>query len=234
MCGRYVVTSPLDVLTLRFGFSGDAPSLSPRYNVAPLQDAPVVVAAEGGRRLSTMGWGLVPSWTKDLAAARRPINARSDTVAEKPSYRGPLRHSRAVVPADGFYEWQARPGGRTKVPHFFRVRGGSPFGLAALFDTWRSPDGEVLRTFAILTTDANPLVGRVHERMPVILSTEGEAAWLDPAVTDAARLVPFLSPYPAGEMEGWPVAPRVGNPRADGPDLVEPAGPALVPVDSPG
>ncbi|KAA0252356.1 SOS response-associated peptidase [Acidobacteria bacterium ACD] len=231
MCGRYVVTSPLDVLRLRFGFEGEAPPLRPRYNVAPLSEAPVVLAAEGGRRLVSMGWGLVPSWTKDLTEARRPINARADTVAEKPSYRGPLRRSRAVVPADGFYEWQARPGGRSKVPHLFRSRSGAPLGLAGLYDVWRSPDGGALRTFAILTTEANPLVARVHDRMPVLLSEEGEAVWLDPAVTDAARLAPFLVPFPASAMEGWPVAARVGNPTADGPDLVQPAGPPLPSID---
>lgn len=223
MCGRYVVTSPLDVLRTRFAFAGESPPLSPRFNVAPGQSAPLVAAVDGELRLVPMEWGLVPSWTKDLASARRPVNARSETVAEKPSYRGPLRRGRALVVADGFYEWKA--GAARKVPHFFRARDGSPFGMAGLWDAFRSPDGSLLRTFAVLTVGANGLVGKVHDRMPVLLDGEAERIWLDPSVTDASRLVPLLLACPEDRLEGWQVSPRVGNPRADGPSLVEPVGP---------
>jgi len=217
MCGRYYLISPAELVATRF-HAGEPPPFRPRYNLAPQQDAPVVVDG-GAPKLVMMRWGLVPSWSKDAAAAYRMINARSETAAEKPSFRGPFRKRRALVPADGFYEWRREGSGKT--PFALRLASGEPFAMAGLWDRWRAPDGAELVTFTILTTSANALVASVHDRMPVILPREVEEAWLDPkAPPEALRalLVPF-----AGRMEAVPLSTAVNNPRNDGPEILRPA-----------
>ena len=217
MCGRYYFFTPADIVAGRFGLAGGG-ALLPRFNIAPQSEAPVILAGGEGRRLVAMRWGLVPSWSKDPSSAYRMINARAETAPEKPSFRGPFRRQRALVPADGFYEWKRE--GETKRPFALRLSSKEPFAMAGLWDRWKTPDGGELLSFTILTTSANPLVSQVHDRMPVILPREAEGAWLDPTQSETA-LKSLLVPY-AGEMEAVPIGKAVNNPRNDGPELLTP------------
>lgn len=223
MCGRYVVTSPLDVLRQRFGFGGEVPGYRPRYNLAPRQPAPTVVD-RGGRVVVMMTWGLVPSWTRELAKAPRPINARAETAQGLASFRGPFQRGRVLVPANGFFEWRGAKGTKERTPVLFRRRDGEPFAFAGLSDCWQSPEGTVLQTFTILTVPPNDLVGTVHDRMPAILPREDEATWLDP-MTPPERVRSLLAPHPAEEMEAFEVGRAVNSPASDRPDLIIPIGP---------
>jgi putative SOS response-associated peptidase YedK len=216
MCGRFTLSTPADRLAKFFRLDS-FPELLPRYNVAPSQPIPVV-RLHPGRELALLRWGLVPSWAKDPKAG--VANARSETVAEKPTFRGAFRERRCLVPADGFYEW--KPAGKHKQPFAIRMRDGEPFAFAGLWEEWVSPDGEVLQTTAVLTTDANAVVRPVHDRMPVIVPPEGFDAWLDPA-TDASLLRDLLRPYPAETMTAFPVSTWVSNPKHEGPRCLEPA-----------
>jgi putative SOS response-associated peptidase YedK len=164
-------------------------------------------------------WGLLPSWVKDPAERHHPINAKAETAAILPMFRQAYRKSRVLVPADGFYEWKALAGG--KQPYLIRMRDGSPFGMAGLLEHWQGPEGEVV-TFAILTTEPNPLMAEIHNRMPVIVRPEDYGLWLDPALGDADSLRPLAAPFPAQFMEAYPVSRKVGNPANEGPGLIEP------------
>ena len=223
MCGRYIVTGPLDVLRQRFAFSGDLPDYRPRYNLAPRQAAPTVVDRKG-RTAVMMTWGLVPSWTRDLASAHRPINARAETAPELASFRGPFQRGRVLVPATGFFEWQGARGTKRRSPVLFRRRDGEPFAFAGLSDRWRSVDGAILETFTILTVPPNELVAPVHDRMPAILAREAEPEWLAPS-TRPDRARSLLVPHAAREMEAFAVSPEVNSPAADRPELITPVGP---------
>ena len=216
MCGRYYFFTPADIVAERFRIAG-APPFKPRYNIAPQQDAPVVVG-HAPRRLAMMRWGLVPSWSKDPAAGYRMINARSETAPEKASFRGPFRTHRALIPADGFYEWKRE--GKGKRPFAVRLASREPFAMAGLWDRWKKPDGSELLSFTILTTSANSLVSAVHDRMPVILPRGAEEEWLDPK-SEPEALKALLVPY-EGELEALPISTAVGNPRNDGPELLSP------------
>jgi putative SOS response-associated peptidase YedK len=231
MCGRYTLATPVDDLVEVFhvghvAFSG----LTPRYNLAPTQDAPVIIAdAHGGRRMGMMRWGLVPSWADDPSLGNRLINARAETVAEKPAFRAAFRRRRCVVPMDGFYEWVEEPvgddaGGETvKVPHWIHRPERRAFGVAGLWERWREDDGaDPLVSFTLLTTRATPFVRRLHDRMPLILSESGVARWLDPE-SDSGALDDVLSGPPETELEERPVSREVNAPRNDHPGLIEPA-----------
>jgi putative SOS response-associated peptidase YedK len=165
-------------------------------------------------------WGLIPSWAGANAGKTALMNARAESVATKPSFRDSLRHRRCLIPADGFYEWL--PDGKRKQPYLFRLRDGRPFAFAGLWDVWKGPAGPVAGC-AVITAGANGLVGRVHDRMPVILPPEHFARWLDPACDDADELLALLRPYPEAQMSAVPVGPRVNSARNEGPDCVEPA-----------
>lgn len=217
MCGRYYFFTPADIVAGRFGLA-TSPALRPRFNIAPQSEAPVILAGEGTRRLVAMRWGLVPSWSKDPASAYKMINARAETAHEKPSFRGPFRRQRALVPADGFYEWKRE--GETKRPFALRLASSEPFAMAGLWDRWKTPEGGELLSFTILTTSANPLVSSVHDRMPVILPREAEATWLDPTESETA-LKSLLAPS-VEEMEAIPIGKAVNNPLNDGPELLTP------------
>ncbi len=220
MCGRYTLSSPTDLLTDLFELDS-APELVPRYNIAPTQEAPVVrLAEESGRTLELLRWGLVPFWAKDPAIGNRMINARSETVAEKPAYRSSFKKRRCLVVADGFYEWQKTGG--PKQPWFFRLQGGQPFALAGLWDRWDKGEGDSIETFAILTTEPNELLAPVHNRMPVVLAPKEVGTWLDPTIEDPAKLTPLLDAFPAGEMEGYAVSTFVNSPGNDSPRCIEP------------
>ncbi|MEO8587131.1 MAG: SOS response-associated peptidase [Acidobacteriota bacterium] len=234
MCGRYWITSPADVLISRFRVRGEKTPLLPRWNAAPGQDLPVIRLSEGGpeagaRVLEPMRWGLVPAWALDPADAGRPINARAETAEAKPSFRESFRRRRALVPADGFYEWRRR--GPESVPFAFRARSREPFAIAGLWDEWQPREGPPLRTFALLTTDANADVAAVHDRMPVVLERGAEDLWLEGAPGDAARLNEILRPLPAGALESFAVSNRLNSSRVDDPSVQDPSAP---PVPRPG
>jgi len=220
MCGRYTLVTPVETLAEEFGLSGPLPDMRTSYNVAPTQEVAAVVAGDGeGRRLEMLRWGLIPSWADDPGIGSRMINARSESVAEKPSFRRAFKDRRCLIPADGFYEWQKTNGG--KQPYYIRMKDGHPFAFAGLWESWdRDEEGEI-RSCTILTTAANDLVGEVHNRMPVILSPEYYELWLEPAVREPDQLLPLLTPYPVEYMEAYPVNRMVNSPANDGPGCVE-------------
>ena len=221
MCGRYTQTAKFDDLMDRFGFEEPDFELAPRYNLAPSQDAPVVGVnpkTPDIRSLRLMRWGLVPYHAKD--AAKPIINARAETLAQRPAFRGLLPRRRCLVPADGFYEWRRE--GRFRIPMRFTLKSGQPFAFAGLWDRWLQPDSTPLYSFTIVTTSPNSVLEPVHNRMPVILLPEDEAGWLDPATTDPAALSPLLNPYPAELMEGYCVSLAVNSPVNDSPECIAP------------
>lgn len=224
MCGRYSQTADGEKLGERFGCKIAPGKISRRYNIAPMQEAPVVVA-EGTRQLKPMQWGLVPSWAKEAAIGNKMINARAETLTEKPSFRKSFERQRCLVPADGFYEWR-KLGQRTKVPVRITLRSREPFAFAGLWDTWKKPDSGELQSFTIVTTEPNELMRPIHNRMPVILRREDEEMWLDPDLRDTARLLPALTPYPPGEMDAYDVSALVNSPKNDVPECIAPAGKA--------
>ena len=222
MCGRYVQTSPADALAARFGARlPEGLSFTPRWNVAPSTLAPVVRAGPDGLELALLSWGLLPSWAKD-AGGLRPINARAEGIAGKPMFREALKRRRALVLADGFYEWKAE--GEKKTPWHFRLAGGGPFAFAGLWERREVPGAAPVDSFAIVTTAANALVASVHARMPVILDEESGALWQRPGPLPAKELDRCLAPLDPGRMEAWPVSTYVNAPSREGPRCLERAG----------
>ena len=222
MCGRFSLTANLTTVAQRFGvpiFTAESARWHPAYNIAPTKTV-IVVSDDGTRSLTEMRWGLIPSWAKDPTIGNRMINARAETVATKPAFRVALRKRRCLVVADGFYEWQQQ--GRTKQPFHIALKSGEPFGFAGLWDTWTAPDGGEIKNCTIITTEANEVLKPIHDRMPVILTREAEAVWLDPTIQDPAHLLPLLKLYPAQEMVAYPVSPWVNNPSHDAPECVLP------------
>lgn len=222
MCGRYTLSTPSDLLADLMEVQAK-PELTARYNIAPSQEATIVRVAGTSapdRELTLLKWGLVPFWADDLSIGHRMINARAETVGEKPSFRTSFKRRRCIVPADGFYEWQKTGSG--KQPYLFRQQNRQPFGMAGLWDRWEKGEGQPLETFTILTTQANELVATAHHRMPVILSQAHIDLWLDPSANSEADFGALWSPYPAAEMEGFPVSTYVNNPANDTPRCIEP------------
>jgi putative SOS response-associated peptidase YedK len=220
MCGRFTLQIPPELLVEIFGLL-EIPVFPARYNVAPNQLVPVIRQGDDGlNHCVVMRWGLIPSWAKDTSIGNRIINACCETVAGKPAFRRAVRQSRCIVPASGFYEWQEEGG--KKIPLYIRLKDGSPTFFAGLWELWRSPRGEVVESFTILTTQANGLITSLHDRMPVILQTESTHLWLDRETTDPDSLKSLYLPYPADLMEMWPVSPLVNSPRNDFPELIAP------------
>ncbi len=220
MCGRYSLTSPPEAIRRLFGLDV-TPNLPPRYNIAPTQMVPVVRLAAGSakRELVLLRWGLVPSWAKDLSIGARLINARGDTVDEKPSFRSAFRHRRCLVVADGFYEWRTE--GKTKQPMRVTLKSGGPFAFAGLWERFeKGPEGPV-ESFAIITTDAADLIAPIHDRMPVMLDETDHATWLDPA-SKPERLAALLRPFPSGGLAVYAVSSRVNAVRHDDDGCVAP------------
>ena len=212
VCGRFIVSKPKTILHEVLGEHKHS-GIEVRYNVTPGQTSAVVTVGENdSRHLTEMQWGLVPSWVSQPTTGHRMINARVETVGEKPAFRESVAHRRCVVPADGFYEWQKSAGG--KQPFLLRLNKGAPFGFAGLWDCWRGSGGQVLETFTILTTVANALVEPIHKRMPVILDRQQREAWLQPWVGPES-IRQFWEPFPASAMETIPVSDYVNNPAHD-------------------
>ena len=229
MCGRYSLIADIGELQERFDFDGSELTHAPRYNIAPPQMA-LAVTNGGRRRGSYMRWGLIPSWAKSASVGSRMINARAEMVAERPSFRTALQRRRCLVLADGFYEWKGKGSG--KRPMRIVMASGEPFAFAGLWDAWRDPKGEVLRSCTIITTSANELLSPIHDRMPVILPRELESLWLDHDIQDPAALDGILRPYPAEAMEVHEVSSLVNSPANDGPEMVVPVG-QVRPCDGP-
>ena len=217
MCGRYTYF-PSEFSDLRLTWNVDEVfDLKPRYNIAPTQEAPVIVQAKEKRTLELFRWGLIPWWAKDPAIGNSMINARAETLAEKPAFKNLLGMRRCLVLADGFYEW--RKEGKGKVPMRFRLKSGELFAFAGLWDAWKQPDGSLLRTYTIVTTEPNDVLRPIHNRMPAMLNNDDAQKWL--AVDDEiAHALTLLKPYPPQMMEGYDVSPLVNNPRNDLPECV--------------
>lgn len=221
MCGRYTLTVTIEELMLRY--LTDMPAAgyhAPRYNVAPMQQVMAVVHDGEKNRLGELRWGLVPSWAKDDKFAGKMINARAETLLSKPSFKNLIYRKRCIIPADGFYEWKKKAEG--KQPMRIVLKDQSIFSLAALYDTWISPNGEKISTCTIITTEPNRLVADIHDRMPVILHEEDEETWLNRNNQNAEQLMSLLKPFPAENMEAYPVSPAVGNVKNDSKELIKP------------
>ncbi len=220
MCGRFTLAIDPDVLQEAFGLTAPFPAeLVPRYNVAPSQ--PVAVVANGQqRKLELFNWGLIPSWAKDPKIGNRLINARAETLAEKPSFRAALKKRRCLILADGFYEWKRE--GKAKTPTYIQLTDGRPFAFAGLWEVWKSPDDSLVKSCTIITTTPNALLGKIHDRMPVILPPTAYDLWLSPEELPAEKTLPLLKPFAAAQMKAVPVSPRVNSPAFDAPECVRP------------
>ena len=229
MCGRYVSSLPTDEIRAIFGTVGEVPNIPPNWNVAPTQGAMVVRRhpESGERRLGALRWGLVPGWTKDLKTARKPINARSETAATSGMFKGALTARRCIVPADAFYEWRTLPEG--KQPYAVARHDGTPMAFAGLWEAWRDPAGEILRTFTILTTIANAAMRPLHERMTVILEPKDWPLWLGETPGDPMAL---LRPAAEDVLRVWPVSRAVNNVRNNGAALLDPVDDPFAPSPS--
>ncbi|HOI66107.1 MAG TPA: SOS response-associated peptidase [Thiomonas arsenitoxydans] len=222
MCGRYVLKSSPQRLREVFGIEGPDMARSeewrPRYNLAPMQKAPIVRLLEGRRHLDLLQWGLIPSWAQDPAIGNRLINARSETAAEKPAFRAAFRSRRCIVPADGFYEWQ-QPSG--KQPFYIHRPDGQLLAMAGLWEHWMPPGAtELLLTFTILTTEANDVMRPLHDRMPVVLEGDDVGLWLDSG-SKAEKLQALMRPKREVDLDAYPVSKAVNNVRKDAPTLLE-------------
>ncbi|MBN2377023.1 MAG: SOS response-associated peptidase [Sedimentisphaerales bacterium] len=244
MCGRFALTISPEALAKLFDLADalddlkrggwEADDLQPRYNIAPSQSVAAVVGGEDeqGRILKKLRWGLIPAWAKDPAIGARLINARSETVAEKPAFKSAFRKRRCLIPADGFFEWQRLSGGRQiadgwrvsgKQPYFIRLRDESPMAMAGLWESWQGADGAVIESCAILTTRCNELMEPIHNRMPVIIGRGDFGLWLGRADVKAGSLKDLMNPLPSEQLLAYPVSPVVNNPRNNTAECLEPA-----------
>ena len=221
MCGRFTLTvDPADLQDAFPQFTFPE-KYAPRYNISPTQPI-LAIPNDGKSNADFFVWGLIPSWAKDPSIGSKLINARSETLSEKPSFRAGFKYHRCLILADGFYEWKTQPGTKTKVPHFIRLKSGKPFAFAGLWDTWQSPDGGAVKSATIITTSPNRLMAPIHNRMPVILPPDAYAQWLDPAARTAESLQHLLASYPLEEMTAHPVSTLVNSPANDRAECVIP------------
>jgi putative SOS response-associated peptidase YedK len=222
MCGRFTLTIDPMHLQQAFPWAVIPDDLPPRYNVAPSQPI-AVIPNTGENKLTMFKWGLIPSWSKDPSIGDRMINARSETLAEKPSFRNAYRRRRCLILSDGFYEWQQNPDLKTKQPVYIRFNDGRPFAFAGLWEIWNSPDGSEIRSCTIITTQPNSLLQPIHNRMPVLLPSDAYPEWLDTEERMPDKLNHLLVPYPPEQMVAYPVSRLVNSPQVDSPELVKPA-----------
>jgi putative SOS response-associated peptidase YedK len=220
MCGRFAITSTPEAIRLLLDYL-DQPNFPPRHNIAPTQPIGIVRLENGQRRFALVRWGLLPSWVKDPKSFTLLINARGDTVNEKPAFRNAMKYRRCLIPADGFYEWKGE--GPSKVPYYVRLKSGQPFAFAGLWETWTGPNGEEMETAAIVTTQANQALRPIHHRMPVVLPPEAYDPWLDTSHVDAAAAHALIAPAPDGLFDAYEVSKAVNRVANDFADLTEPA-----------
>jgi putative SOS response-associated peptidase YedK len=218
MCGRFAQRSDPKRLAEEFKVA-EVPQAEARYNVAPTQSILGVRTVSDEREMTFFKWGLIPSWAKDTSMGARLINARAETVEEKPSFRQAFKQRRCIIPADGFYEWQRT--GDKKQPFFFRMRDERPFGFAGLWERWEGEAGQVINSCTILTTEANEVLRPVHDRMPVILHPDDYELWLDMDARKHELVKELLRPYAAEEMLGYPVSASINSPQNQGAKLIE-------------
>jgi putative SOS response-associated peptidase YedK len=217
MCGRFTF-QPTEAFYRRFQISNHLDSLVPRYNIAPGQMVPVIIA-QSPRRIMLMRWGLIPHWAKDPKTAYKMIDARVETLTQRPAFRGLLSHNRCLVPASGFYEWQGE--GRDKTPYYIYPEDQQYLAFAGLYDVWINSQGEELSTFTIITTEANDFMARLHTRMPVIMARELEDTWLDPELTKAQDVLDVLSRNTSLDLDAYPVSQLVNRPSIDSHALIQ-------------
>ncbi|GCE05075.1 SOS response-associated peptidase [Dictyobacter aurantiacus] len=221
MCGRFTLFHNMQDIGRAFRVEVPASmQLKPHYNVAPTQDIVTILNKDASPQLELLRWGLIPSWAKEESIGSRMINARAETLAEKPSFKRLLHNRRCLIVADGFYEWMQEPGSKLKTPMFITLKGQQLFAFAGLWDSWKNPDGEQIRTCTIITTTPNEVVAPIHNRMPAILTEEGRELWLDESLKDDQALLQQLKAYPAQDMEARPVSRRVNDTRYDSADLI--------------
>jgi putative SOS response-associated peptidase YedK len=218
MCGRYAVTSAPEAIRGLFGYP-EQPNFPPRYNVAPTQPIAIVRLVDGKRQFALVRWGLLPAWVKDPRNFTLLINARGESVAEKPAFSAAMKYRRCLIPADGFYEWKAA--GTRKQPYYVRARSGQPLAFAGLWETWTGPNGEELETAAIVTTRANRALADIHERMPVVVPPDAFNLWLDCAKVDVETASVLIAPAAENLLEAYEVSPAVNRTANDNPKLIE-------------
>lgn len=221
MCGRFTLAAEAAELQLEFEDAQFPLQFAPRYNVAPSQ--PVLALLRSAPKAADyLKWGLVPSWAKDPAIGNRLINARAETLGEKPAFRSPYKYKRCLVLADGFFEWKSVPGARVKVPYYIQLDDGRPFGFAGIWSEWHAADGSEMRSCAIVTTTPNDMMARIHNRMPVILARQDRELWLDASPREPGELDHLLRPFPAEAMRAIQVSTAVNNPDNDGVECIRP------------
>jgi putative SOS response-associated peptidase YedK len=222
MCGRYSQRQSAKIIAQAFQVD-EVPTLEPRYNIAPTQSVPTVLqtSASTNRQFKMLHWGLIPSWAKDRKMGAKLINARGETVAEKPAFRSAFRQRRCLVLADGFYEWQQQEQKKQKQPFYFRLSDERPFAFAGLWEHWKGEDGEEIESCTLLTTEANELMQPIHNRMPVILDPKDYDLWLDLEVKKPELLQPLLHSYRSEEMTAYPVSKVVNKPSNDSAECIE-------------
>ena len=229
MCGRYSLATPAGQVAEHFGLT-EVPALSPRYNIAPAQPVAIVRQPNQGEApiLELRRWGLIPPWAKDPGIGSRTINARVETAAAKPAFRAAFRRRRCLVPADGFYEWKPHP--KRRRPHHVQLASGELFGLAGLFESWESPEGESIETCTLLTTVAHPALRVLHDRMPILVDPPRYRSWLDPELQDPDSILPLTRSSISDRLVFHPVGLRVNDPRHDDPACIEPVEPDDLPL----
>jgi putative SOS response-associated peptidase YedK len=230
MCARYVITSPADAVRALFDYD-ERPNFPPRYNVAPTQPIPVVRLVDRKRSFALVRWGFLPAWVKDPKMFSLLVNARGESVLDKPSFRNAMRRRRCLVPADGFYEWRTVRPGAPKRPYFVRPKSGGPVAFAGLWETWIGPNGEEIDTAAIVTTQANRTLAAVHDRMPVVIEPQAFNLWLDCANVDATTAAALVAPAAEDLFECYEISPAVNRVANDSAQLIEPA-PAVTDPDA--
>jgi putative SOS response-associated peptidase YedK len=229
MCGRFTQTSSSSEIAKAFNLDS-IPAIEPKYNIAPTQQVATILrpnqksdcarrSGKANRHFQMLRWGLIPSWAKEKSIGAKLINARAETVAEKPSFKNAFRHSRCLIIADGFYEWKRLENG--KQPFYIQQTDCLPFAFAGLWSTWQSPDGEAISTCAIITTEANEIMMPIHDRMPVILNSTDYDLWLDPTIQKPELLKPFLRAIDSNKLKAYPVSTKVNSPRHDSPECLE-------------
>jgi len=219
MCGRFELHSAFEIIARLFGLSGNIGMVPTGFNIAPGRDIAIIVKVGGKNEFAVCRWGFVPSWGKDLKDGYKMINARAETVAEKPSFQQAFSRHRCLVVADGFYEWK-NDGGK-KRPFYIHRRDGKPFGMAGLYNLWTSPEGKQICTGTIITTEANDIVRPLHDRMPAITPPDKFDLWLDPSIHEKEKLLPVLKPCPDDELELYEVSARVNSPKNDSAENIQ-------------